>query len=391
MNSKTKIMKRLFSLLLCCLIMFAAEAKKPLPRMYAHRGCWSKNEAGEFVIPENSVAAVAAAARMGYEGIECDVHLTKDNRMVILHDATLNRTMRRASDYSRLDKPVHLNQLTFEELRRDYVLESADPSLRTPIPTLEELLEECRRCGIVPMLHSALMDSYHIAQEMFGDEWICFTAGVEHLKRVREFSDCTILLAINDGTAEENIARLQQIGGRCGISTMNYNLYTPEFCRTLTDAGYEVQASIFPAPQEAYAQRNGVTYQLTDYSFMPAADAKADYNMAHHYGWYNRFGLGSLIDKETKGERFDYAGYVVEIKMSRRSAAIARELERLGEDPMVRVVLDGKNYEFMPRGKERILLGRRSVGAPLPSLELISKNVNRRNSISRVKVRIYDL
>ena len=384
-------MKRLFTLLLCCFAMLAAEAKISAPRMYAHRGCWSKNEAGEFVIPENSVAAVTAAARMGYEGIECDVRLTKDNRMVILHDATLNRTARRASDYSRLEKPVYLNQLTFEELRRDYVLESADPALRTPIPTLEELLEECKRCGIVPMLHSALMESYHVAQEMFGDEWICFTAGVEHLKRVREFSDCTILLAINDGTAEENIARLQQIGGHCGISTMNYNLYTPEFCRALTEAGYEVQASIFPAPREACAQRNGVTFQLTDYSFMPVEGVKADYKVAHHYGRYNRLGLGSLIDKKSAGRSFDYAGYVVEIKMNRKSAEIARECEKLGIDPMVRVELDGAKYEFMPCGKERIFVGRRSVGAPLPTAEFVSKNVGHKNAIRRVKVRIYEM
>ena len=248
-----------------CATIVSASAQKKYPTMFAHRGCWSKNEAKEFVVPENSLPAVAMAKAMGYKGIECDVHYTKDKRMVILHDATLNRTMRRASDYSKLDKPVRLDELTFEELRRDYVLESENPAWRTPIPTLEELLTECKKQGIMPMLHSALMESYHVAQEMFGNEWICFTGGVEHLQKVREFSDCIILLSINDGSAEENIARLAQIGGRCGISTMKYQLYTPEFCKALTDAGYEVQASIFPAPEEEKALRNGITYILTDH------------------------------------------------------------------------------------------------------------------------------
>ena len=252
-----------------CATIVSASAQKKYPTMFAHRGCWSKNEAKEFVVPENSLPAVAMAKAMGYKGIECDVHYTKDKRMVILHDATLNRTMRRASDYSKLDKPVRLDELTFEELRRDYVLESENPAWRTPIPTLEELLTECKKQGIMPMLHSALMESYHVAQEMFGNEWICFTGGVEHLQKVREFSDCIILLSINDGSAEENIARLAQIGGRCGISTMKYQLYTPEFCKALTDKGYIVQASIFPTPYEAIAQRNGITYQLTDDSIMP--------------------------------------------------------------------------------------------------------------------------
>ena len=50
---------------------------------------------------------------------------------------------------------------------------------------------------------------------------------------------------------------------------MKYELYTPEFCHALTDKGYIVQASIFPAPYEAIGQRNGITYQLSDFSIMP--------------------------------------------------------------------------------------------------------------------------
>lgn len=232
--------------------------------VYAHRGSWSKNASGEFIIPENSPAAVAEAARRGYEGIECDVHLTKDGKMVILHDATINRTMRNAGDYSKIEKEVRLDQLTFEQLRRDYVLESEDPALRTPIPTLEELLSECRKHGIVPMLHSAVWESYKVAQEMFADDWICFTSELETLMKVREFSGCTILYGINSGSAEENIRDLKKIGGHCGISTMNYDLYTPAFCQVITQAGYEVQASIFPFDQEKTAIANGITFLLTD-------------------------------------------------------------------------------------------------------------------------------
>ena len=258
-------MKRILTVILALATLASiAGAQQKAVHTFAHRGCWSKNAQGEFIIPENSVAAVKEAARKGYEGIECDVHLTKDGRMVILHDETLNRTVRRALDYAKLETPVRLIDLTFEELRRDYVLESEDPSMRTPVPTLEELLSECQKRGIVPMLHSDVWESYEVAQKMFGDGWICFTGGVEKMQRVREFSNCTILLAINDGTSGENIGRLKRIGGRCGISTMNYGLYTKGFCKELTDAGFEVQASIFPYEQEREAIANGITYLLTD-------------------------------------------------------------------------------------------------------------------------------
>ena len=238
------------------------------PEMFAHRGCWSA------VTPENSVEAVRMAKRFGYKGIECDVHYTKDKRMVILHDATLNRTARLKDGYRELDKPVRLSDLTFEELRRDYVLASPDPRLRTPIPTLEELLVACKEEGIVPMLHSNLIESYRVAQQMFGHQWIAFTDDEKVLLEARTFSDCAILLAINSGTAEENIARLERIGGRCGVSTMNYRLLTAPFCQSLAKAGYIVQASIFPQGKEDIGQRNGISFQLTDFSWMPRKGQK---------------------------------------------------------------------------------------------------------------------
>ena len=263
-------MKKIFTTLLFCLCALSAVAKSATPlTLYAHRGCWSKSAEGEFIVPENSVPAVAMAKKMGYTGIELDVHYTKDRQMVILHDGTINRTMRRASDYSRITEPIRLSDLTFEELRRDYVLESTNPEWRTPIPTLEELLTECKKQGIVPMLHSNLVPSYRVAQQMFGNEWIAFTDNYEALKEARTFSDCIILYSINEGTPDEIAPRLEQLGGRCGISSMEYKLYTADFCKGFTDRGYIVQASIFPAPHEAIAQRNGITYQLTDFSIMP--------------------------------------------------------------------------------------------------------------------------
>lgn len=362
------------------------EAKQPkkqkYPTMIAHRGCWSKNAEGEFVIPENSVAAVAMAKRMGYAGIECDVHYTKDKRMVILHDLTLNRTVRKATDYSKLDKPVYLSELTFEELRRDYVLESTNPNMRTPIPTLEELLEECKRQGITPMLHSDLWESYEVVQRMFGDEWICFAAGVEHMQKVRKFSDCTILLTINDGSAEENIARLQQIGGRCGISTMNYDLYTPQFCKALTDAGYQVQASIFPASREATAQLRGITYQLTDFSFMPPVDRRSDYRMTINFGWLNAVGLGMSYKLPPKNHHFECGGVVAEVTTRKKS------------DVKISADIGGQKYDNLPaiKGKMTLYIGRRFFDDAAPKININHSNIGHlRFGVKRVRYYFYEM
>jgi glycerophosphoryl diester phosphodiesterase len=54
------------------------------PRI-AHRGCSS-------AAPENTMAAFQKAIELGVEGIELDVHQSKDGELVVIHDATLSRT-----------------------------------------------------------------------------------------------------------------------------------------------------------------------------------------------------------------------------------------------------------------------------------------------------------
>lgn len=57
-----------------------------LYRPYAHRGLHDLSEGR----PENSLAAFAAAADAGY-GMELDVQITKDGKLVVFHDDTLTR------------------------------------------------------------------------------------------------------------------------------------------------------------------------------------------------------------------------------------------------------------------------------------------------------------
>lgn len=47
----------------------------------AHRGAWKKNK-----LPENSIASLKEAVRIGCTGSEFDVHLTADDSLVVNHD-----------------------------------------------------------------------------------------------------------------------------------------------------------------------------------------------------------------------------------------------------------------------------------------------------------------
>ncbi|MFC6064567.1 glycerophosphodiester phosphodiesterase family protein [Streptomyces ochraceiscleroticus] len=70
-----------------CLPAAAAQAADHphRPVTVAHRGA-------SAYAPENTVAAVDAAHRMGVAWVENDVQRTKDGKLIVMHDTTLNRT-----------------------------------------------------------------------------------------------------------------------------------------------------------------------------------------------------------------------------------------------------------------------------------------------------------
>ncbi|GAB2758146.1 glycerophosphodiester phosphodiesterase [Sinomonas soli] len=55
------------------------------PLVYAHRGASAR-------FAEHTRAAYLQALADGADGVECDVHLTRDQHLVLLHDANLDRT-----------------------------------------------------------------------------------------------------------------------------------------------------------------------------------------------------------------------------------------------------------------------------------------------------------
>ncbi len=106
----------------------APDPLDPGPAGFAHRGLYYGAQ-----FPENSLAAFAAALELG-AGIECDLRLTADDRIVVFHD----------SDAWRLcASPLRIGRSSLAELGRLRVGEG-------PIPTLESLLTLV--AGRVPLL-----------------------------------------------------------------------------------------------------------------------------------------------------------------------------------------------------------------------------------------------
>ena len=53
-------------------------------KIYAHRGA-------SGYAPENTLEAFILAAKMGAHGVELDVHLTRDEEIVVTHDESIER------------------------------------------------------------------------------------------------------------------------------------------------------------------------------------------------------------------------------------------------------------------------------------------------------------
>lgn len=95
-------------------------------RNYAHRGF-----SGRY--PENTMLAFEKALEAGCEGIELDVHLTKDGEVVIIHDEEINRT----SNQQGLVKDMTYKEL--EKVDFSYKYQGKVPFQK--IPTLREYFE----------------------------------------------------------------------------------------------------------------------------------------------------------------------------------------------------------------------------------------------------------
>lgn len=101
---------------------------------YAHRGA-------SGYCPENTMAAFEEAIALGATGIETDVQMTKDHRLVLIHDESLFRTT---------GKQRMVKELTFAELKKLDAGRWFHRKFRgETVPALEDLLDFVRQKDIM--------------------------------------------------------------------------------------------------------------------------------------------------------------------------------------------------------------------------------------------------
>src|SRR4029077_5685032 len=102
--------------------MSAAAPEMIAPLFAAHRG-------GAALWPENSLLAFRNALALGADFLELDVHLSRDGEVMVIHDATLDRTT---------DGSGPVRERTAAELRALHLKDRGGAPTAEPVPTLDE-------------------------------------------------------------------------------------------------------------------------------------------------------------------------------------------------------------------------------------------------------------
>ena len=193
-----------------------------MPYVVGHRGA-----AG--VTPENTLEGFQYAIDLGVDMVECDVHLTWDHRLVVMHDATVDRTTNGTGA---------IRRMRLEAVR------SLDAGAGRRVPTLSEVLD-CVRDRVHLLCELKGEDSADPSAELVRVhgmvDQVTFTCfDLQRLERVRRLGEEYLLGANLTGLEEDTLARLRDLRVcRAGVLYRNLCLRHVD---ALHEAGLDVRA-----------------------------------------------------------------------------------------------------------------------------------------------------
>lgn len=201
--------------------------------IYGHRGASAH-------APENTLEAFRLSMDMGADGFELDVHMSKDGELVVIHDETVDRTT---------DGTGFVREFTLEQLKKLDASNSMEGYKDCRIPTLKEV-------------YTLIQDTHHIVNvEIKTDE--CDYPGIEEkclaLAKEMGVEERIIYSSFNHYTLLKMRqlkpdVKLGMLFGDIMVNPWEYakqldvdylhpmklNIYTPDFAKKATEAGYGV-------------------------------------------------------------------------------------------------------------------------------------------------------
>ncbi len=165
-----------------------------------HRGYMS-------AYPENSLLAFRKAIEAGADGIELDVWLTKDGKVIVMHDESIDRT----SNMNGRQK-----DMTLEDLKK------ADIGMGEKIPTLEEVFEVLPRDALVNIELKDPDTAREVAKIVAGNnpERVMISSFIiEALREYRKHDGDTVMGLLID--REEVVPLIPKLKAELGLWSIN--------------------------------------------------------------------------------------------------------------------------------------------------------------------------
>lgn len=195
------------------------------PMIVGHRGL-------ETTKLENSLSGLRAAFSAGADAVECDFQVTKDNRLVVMHDETLQRTTNGTGT---------IKEMNYEEMKDfliDYPKAAKD---KEPIPLLDDFFAEIKQNGkilfveikstderSVPLLKE-LVNQYGVA-----DQIIIISFFAKQIERARELLPEIAVSDLNFTPKSSSLQTVVRDAATRGVTI------SPVWSEVNADVGYEL-------------------------------------------------------------------------------------------------------------------------------------------------------
>jgi len=209
----------------------------------AHRG-------DSFVAPENTVASAKSAWQAGADAVEIDIHLSKDNRIMVIHDSDTKRTCSGKKNLEVAKTPsVLLRDLDAGILKGPEFKGEKIPYLTEIIETVPEgktLVVEIK-CGteVIPPLVRVMGKTPKRSQIVF----ICFDWDtMVETKKTFPDNKCYWLSGSKNGLTKKIKEAAEN--GLDGVN-LNYSIIDEEVVKTAKEHNLEVLAWTVDNPDEA--------------------------------------------------------------------------------------------------------------------------------------------
>ncbi|MBU5443706.1 glycerophosphodiester phosphodiesterase family protein [Paenibacillus sp. MSJ-34] len=269
------------------------------PLIVAHRGL-------NALAPENTIPAFELAVEAGIELIELDIHLTKDGKLVIMHDFSVDRT----TDGSGKVRDLTLEQLKLLQANKTDNADWQEAYDRYPdakVPTLDEVLEFAKGKNVVLELElkgigiEEQVVEHILRHDMAADVYVT-SFSLDLLKKVAELSpDIGLTLITSDRGPTEQETMMQYVEKMAamhvslGMSQMS-GVNSQEWINYAKHRGIPLIASTYNTKSSINQMvRKGATTILTDYAHWMKEVPVAVQPVAEQY----RIAVGESVTPQT--------------------------------------------------------------------------------------------